>query len=155
MVLTVRTSVEKIRAVKIVLRRWLEDGYNKWVQLDASIVKVFALAETSSDWVEEWKCYRNKPFKTKSGSGHAFYLERDCSQKVLADACLWSNSTLRIYMVIGPAGVGKSEFTIWLAGQMKLPVYRLCLSNPRLTDDRLAQLLSQSAITYNLSLIHI
>ena len=60
-----------------------------------------------------------------------------------------------IYLVIGPAGVGKSEFTIWLAGQMKLPVYRLCLSNPRLTDDRLAQLLSQSAITYNSVLIQV
>ena len=57
--------------------------------------------------------------------------------------------------MIGPPGVGKSEFTIWLAGQMKLPVYRLCLSNPRLTDDRLAQLLSQSAITYNSVLIQV
>ena len=57
--------------------------------------------------------------------------------------------------MIGPPGVGKSEFTIWLAGQMQLPVYRLCLSNPRLTDDRLAQLLSQSAITYNSVLIQV
>ena len=155
MVLTVRTSVEKVRAVKNVLRRWLEDCYNKWVQPDASIVKVFALEETSSDWVQTWACYRNKPFKTKSGSGHAFYLERDCLKHVLADAFLWSNTALRIYLVIGPPGVGKSEFTIWLAGQMKLPVYRLCLSNPRLTDDRLAQLLSQSAITYNSVLIQV
>ena len=155
MVFTVKTSAQKAPGVKKVLQHWFEDCYNKWVQPDASIVKVFALQETSSDWVQTWECARNKSFKTKTGSGHAFYLERDCSQKVLADACLWSNSTLRIYMVIGPAGVGKSEFTIWLAGQMKLPVYRLCLSNPRLTDDRLAQLLSQSAITYNSVLIQV
>ena len=51
-----------------------------------------------------------------------------------------------MYLVIGPPGVGKSEFVIWLASQLALPVYRLCLSSPTLTDDRLAQLLSQSSI---------
>ena len=89
-------------------------------------------------------------------------------------------------MITGPPGVGKSEFTIWIAGplllcafdinieqmdvlffgggelksiqmkrwnygplrlmfsgQLGVPVYRLCLSSPRLTDDRLAQHLGQ------------
>ena len=103
----------------------------------------------------EWTCYRAKPYKTTSGSGQAFYLERDCLNTVIADAQLWSGTALRVYLVIGPPGVGKSECTIWLAGHMQLPVYRLCLSNPRLTDDRLAQLLSQSAITYNSVLIQV
>ena len=155
MVLTVRTSTKKVLAVKKVLQQWLEDCYNKWVQPDASVVKVFALEETSSDWVPTWACYRKKPFKSTSGSGQTFYLARNCLRNVLADAKLWSNTALRVYLVYGPPGVGKSEFTIWLAGQMQLPVYRLCLSNPRLTDDRLAQLLSQSAITYNSVLIQV
>ena len=68
---------------------------------------------------------------------------------------MWPGVALRVYLVTGPPGVGKSEFTIWLAGLMQLPVYRLCLSSPRLTDDRLAQLLSQSAITYNSVLLQV
>ena len=155
MVMTVKTSTSKVLADKEVLRQWLEDCYNKWVQPDASIVKVFALQETSADWVPTWTCERAKPYKTASGTGQSFYLERDCLNTVIADAQLWSSTALRVYLVIGPPGVGKSEFTIWLAGQMQLPVYRLCLSNPRLTDDRLAQLLSQSAITYNSVLIQV
>ena len=155
MVLTVKTSASKVLADKEVLRQWLENCYNKWVQPDAAIVNVFALQETSTDWVPEWKLERAKPYKTASGTGQAFYLERDCLNTVIADAQLWSGTALRVYLVIGPPGVGKSEFTIWLAGQMQLPVYRLCLSNPRLTDDRLAQLLSQSAITYNSVLMQV
>ena len=155
MVMTVKTSTSKVLADKEVLRQWLENCYNKWVQSDAAIVKVFALEETSTDWMPGWTCYRTKPYKTTSGLGQAFYLERDCLNTVIADAQLWSGTALRVYLVIGPPGVGKSEFTIWLAGQMQLPVYRLCLSNPRLTDDRLAQLLSQSAITYNSVLIQV
>ena len=125
------------------------------MQPDAAIVNVFALQETSTDWVPEWKLERAKPYKTASGTGQAFYLERDCLNTVIADAQLWSGTALRVDLVIGPPGVGKSEFTIWLAGQMQLPVYRLCLSNLRLTDDRLAQLLSQSAITYNSVLMQV
>ena len=102
-----------------------------------------------------WTCYRTKPYNTTSGLGQAFYLARDCLENVLADAKLWSNTALRVYLAFGPPGVGKSEFTIWLAGQMRLPVYRHCLSNPRLTDDRLAQWLSQFAITYNSVLIQV
>ena len=143
MVLTVKTSASKVLADKKVLRQWLDNCYNKLVQLDATIVKVFALQETSTDWVPEWTCERAKPYKTASGTGQSFYLERDCLNTIIADAHLWSSTELRVYLVIGPPGVGTSEFTIWLVGQMQLPVYRLCLANPRLTDDRVAQLLSQ------------
>ena len=76
-------------------------------------------------------------------------------ETVCADAKLWAASALRVYMITGAPGVGKSEFTIWLAAQLDLPVYRLCLTSPRLTDDRLAQLLSQSAVTHNSMLVQV
>ena len=155
MVLTVKTSASKVLADKAVLRQWLENCYNKWMQADAAIVKVFALQESSTDWVPAWAFERAKQYKTASGSGQAFYLQRDSLSTIISDAQLWASAELRVYLVTGPPGVGKSEFTIWLAGLMQLPVYRLCLSSPRLTDDRLAQLLSQSAITYNSVLLQV
>ena len=155
MVLTVKTSASKVLADKAVLRQWLENCYNKWVQPDAAIVKVFALQESSTDWVPAWAFERAKQYKTASGSGQSFYLQRDSLSAIISDAQLWASAELRVYLVTGPPGVGKSEFTIWLAGLMQLPVYRLCLSSPRLTDDRLAQLLSQSAITYNSVLLQV
>ena len=60
MVLTVKTSTKKVLAVKKVLQPKLEDCYNKWVQPDASVVKVFALEETSSDWVPREISFREQ-----------------------------------------------------------------------------------------------
>ena len=125
MVLTVKTSASKVLADKAVLRQWLENCYNKWMQADAAIVKVFALQESSTDWVPAWAFERAKQYKTASGSGQAFYLQRDSLSTIISDAQLWASAELRVYLVTGPPGVGKSEFTIWLAGLMQLPVYRL------------------------------
>ncbi len=61
----------------------------------------------------------------------------------------WVADALRVYMISGAPGTDKSVFTIWLASQLALPIFRLCLASPNLTDDRLAQLLSQSSITHN------
>ena len=118
-------------------------------------MKVFALQESSADWVPEWKFERVKMCKSITGKGQAFYLRRNCLQRVLADAKLWSGTALRVYMIVGPPGVGKSEFVIWLASQLALPIYRLCLSSHNLTDDRLAQLLSQSSIHDNAVVVQV
>ena len=61
MVLTANTSASKVLADKAVLRQWLENCYNKWMQADAAIVKVFALQESSTDWVPAWAFERAKP----------------------------------------------------------------------------------------------
>ena len=155
LVLRVSTSADRVLADKAVLRRWLESCYDKWVQPVDGVVKMFALQESSTDWVPTWAFERVKPCKSSLGTGQGFYLERESLKTILADAKLWSGSALRVYLVRGPPGVGKSEFTIWLAAQLKLPVYRLCLSSPRMTDDRLAQLLSQSAITHRDVLVQV
>ena len=155
MVFSMRTSSETAVRDKELLKRWFARCYSAYTQPLEGIVNVYALQESSTDWMPEWKFERVKPCKTSSGIGHCFFLQRSSLNKVLADAKLWSNSALRVYMVTGPPGVGKSEFTIWLAGQLRLPVYRLCLSNPRLTDDRLTQLLSQTAINHDSVLVQV
>jgi len=155
LVLSTRTSAETVLADKALLTRWFEQCYRTFTQPDEGIVNVYALQESSSDWMPEWKFERVKSCKSALGTGQHFFLERACLGKVLADARLWASSALRVYMITGPPGVGKSEFTIWLASQLRLPVYRLCLSNPRLTDDGLAQLLSQSAISHNVVLVQV
>ena len=146
--LSIRTSAETILEDRKLLESWLSSTYQSYIEPVEGYVSVYALHESSTDWMPEWKFERVKHCKKSSGTGHSFYLERKCLNKVLGDAMLWSTSTLRVYLVSGPPGVGKSEFTIWLAGQLGLPVYRLCLSSSRLTDDRLAQVLSPSAISF-------
>lgn len=155
LVLSVRTSKNMILADKKSLCRWLDNCYAAWVKPVDGLVNIHALQETSTDWVPNWAFERAKPIKTTSGTGHSFFLERCTLEKVCADAKLWAGSALRVYMITGPSGVGKSEFTIWLAAQLDLPIYRLCLTSPRLTDDRLAQLLSQSAISHNSVLVQV
>lgn len=155
LVLSVRTSPSQVLADKKLLIEWMEGSYNNFVKPVKDVVNIYALQESSSDWVPEWKFERVKPCKSASSTGQGFFLERESLGKVLADAKLWSTSALRVYMITGPPGVGKSEFTIWIAGQLGLPVYRLSLTSRQLTDERLAQLLSQSSVTFNSVLVQV
>ena len=158
LVLSVRSSSSRALQEKKLLARWMELSYEKFVKPEEDVVSVYALQESSSDWVPEWKFERVKPCKSSSSTGQSFFLKRggDCVlNEMLADAKLWSQSSLRVYMITGPPGVGKSEFTIWIAGQLSLPVYRLSLSSGRLTDDRLAQLLSASSVKFNSVLVQV
>eukprot|EP00438_Fugacium_kawagutii_P015813 Skav211372 [mRNA] locus=scaffold2406:31368:43844:+ [translate_table: standard] len=143
----VAADVEMTAAEASDVVRWMEHAYvhfMKPVQAE-DVVNVYSLQESSSDWVPvTWRCRQvsslGTPSKNASATGQGFYLERHALHKILADAKLWSQTALRVYMITGPPGVGKSEFTIWIAGrQLGVPVYRLCLSSPRLSDDRLAQ----------------
>lgn len=155
LVISARTSPSQVLEHKKLLIRWMEAAHNNFVKPAKDAVDVYALQESSADWVPEWKFERTRELKCETSQGESFFLERDGYMKVLADAKLWPRSALRVYMVTGPPGVGKSEFTIWLAGQLGLPLYRLSLTNSRLTDERLAQLLSQSSITFNAVLVQI
>lgn len=155
LVLSVLSNPERALSDKEMLVRWMEHAYIHFVKPVQDVVNVYSLQESSSDWVPEWKFERVKPCKNASATGQGFYLERNALHNILADAKLWSQTALRVYMITGPPGVGKSEFTIWIAGQLGVPVYRLCLSSPRLSDDRLAQLFSQTAISFNSILVQV
>ena len=80
------------------------------------------------------------------------FWRQDC-EEIRADADIWSKRSLRLYMVTGPPGVGKSEFTVWLAGRLGLPIYRLSLTTRLLTDARLSQLLSQNSMKHQRVLV--
>ena len=122
MVIWMRISAESVLRDKALLMQWLEECHQSYTEPLEDIVNVYALQESSTDWMPEWKFERGKSCKTSSGLGQGFFLERPSLNKVLADAKLWSGSALRVYMITGPAGVGKSEFTIWLAGELRLLV---------------------------------
>ena len=154
-VLTTRTSPNRALSDKTFLRKWLEESCRKWVRPVDGVVKIYALQQASSEWTPEWKLERIKPCKNAQGTGQSFYLQRASLQRLLIDARLWVNKTLRVYMVSGPPGVGKSEFIIWLASQLGLPLYRVSLSSSSLTDNLLTQLLSQSSISESPVLVQI
>lgn len=74
---------------------------------------------------------------------------------ILADACTWSGKELRIYLIVGPPGTGKTELTIWLAGYLRVPLYRLSLNDPRLSDQIFAQLVSPTSLRHDNAVIQI
>jgi len=87
--------------------------------------------------------------KSTEGMGLGFFLERSCSVELLSDACTWFGQALRCYLITGPPGTGKTELTIWLAGYLKLPLYRLSLNDSRLTDQPFAQLVSPTGMSHD------
>ena len=49
----------------------------------SSIVEVYGLQQSSSDWTPEWQLERTRLLKDGAGVGDRFYLERASSQQVL------------------------------------------------------------------------
>ena len=160
LVLTVPTSSSSVLEVKKLLSTWMETSYEKYTNPIQGVVKIFALQQSSPDWAPEWKLERVKPCKKVGGTGQTFYLHHpdarsDPRNIILMDAKLWSDRSLRVYMVSGPPGVGKSEFILWLASQLGLPIYRLSLSSRSLSNSLLAQLLSQMSISDSKVLVQV
>ena len=155
MVLWLRTSKEHVVEDKLLLQHWCEECVSESMAPPPDRVEVYGLQESSADWVPEWKLERTKSLKLSGSVGERFYLERSKVNELRADASLWSQRSLRLYMVTGPPGVGKTEFTVWLAGVLRFPIYRLNLTMGSLTDARLAQLLSQSSVRHETVVVQI
>ena len=136
-------------ADKRILLQWLNDCLTAYQAPANDVVEVIALDESSKDWVLEWKVRSVWPMKRTDGMGHAFFLKRSCSVDLLSDACNWFGQTVRCYLITGPPGTGKTELTIWLAGYLKLPLYRLSLNDSRLTDQLFAQLVSPTGMSHD------
>ena len=155
MVLWIKTTPEFVVQDKSLLRRWFDECVGEHLEPPPDRVEVYGLQESSSDWVPEWQLERTKSIKSAGRVGDSFYLERQVFNELIADARIWAKRTLRLYMVTGPPGVGKTEFTVWLAGCLRLPIYRLSLTMDSLTDARLAQLLAQNMMKHEIAVLQI
>ena len=142
-------------AAKKVLRDWLFSCVERFRKPPGEIVEVMALDQSSTDWIPEWhtRCVRSR--KQADGVGSSFFLERESSRFMLTDASLWCGGELRVYLIIGPPGTGKTELTIWLAGYLGVPLYRLSLNDGRLSDQTFAQLISPTSLRHDNAVIQI
>ena len=91
--------------------------------------------------------------KHTDGVGNRYYLNRKCISPLLADAAIWNGKELRVYLIIGPPGSGKTELTIWLAGFLRAPLYRSSLDDLRLSDSSFAQLVSPTYLRHDNAVI--
>ena len=132
-----------------ILSQWLHDCLTAYQAPADDVVEVIALDESSKDWVPEWKVRCVRPMKRTESMGLGFFLQRSCSVELLSDACNWFGKALRCYLITGAPGTGKTELTIWLAGYLKLPLYRLSLNDSRLTDQLFAQLVSPTGMSHD------
>ena len=140
---------------KQLISRWLQDCLKIHQRPPDDVVEVIALDQSSVDWVPEWKTRCVRPMKRSVGAGQSFFLERDSTLPLLADACTWFGKELRCYLITGPPGTGKTELTIWLAGYLRVPLYRLSLNDPRLSDQLFAQLVSPTGLRHDNAVLQI
>ena len=149
------STAQRIVDDKALLVRWCVECVQAAVTPPVDVVEVYGLQQASKEWTPDWQLERTRLLKNSQSVGERFYLERAASKDILIDASLWSTTSLRIYVVVGPPGVGKSEFIVWLAGQLRLPLYRLSLHSPKLTDDILAQVLSHNWLKHDAALVQL
>jgi len=153
--LTMSSTEETLLDDKVLLAQWCAECVRASLEPPANVVEVYGLQQASKDWTPEWQLERTRLLKDSGAVGDRFYLERSVAKEILIDATLWSTTGLRIYLILGPPGVGKSEFIVWLAGQLRLPVYRISLHSPKLTDDMLAQVFSHSWLKHDAAVVQL
>ena len=137
------------------LKRWMKYCMKLYNDPPDDVVEVIALDQSSVDWVPEWKTRCVRRMKRTDGAGQSFFLQRPSARPLLADACTWFGKELRCYLITGPPGTGKTELTVWLAGHFRVPLYRVSLNDPRLSDQLLAQLISPTALKHDNVVIQI
>ncbi len=140
---------------KRLLQAWLLDRVERHGQAPENVVEVLALDQSSTDWIPEWKTRCVRTMRRQQGVGHTFFLQRQSAEELVADANTWFNKVLRIYLIVGPPGTGKTELTLWLAGVLNVPLYRISLNDPRLADHLLGQLLSPRSLRHDNVVIQI
>ena len=150
-----RTSLTNMTADRQLLRLCCEQSLAKALEPPRDRVEIYTLHDSSADWVPEWHLQQTRLLKDTTHVGQDFYLRRDALNELTTDADLWIRRSLRIHLLTGPPGVGKTEFTVWLAGYLRVPIYRLSLINPSLTDARLIQLLSPNSMKHETVVVQI
>jgi len=153
--LSMNSTEETLIGDKALLAQWCAECVRASMESPANVVEVYGLQQASTDWTPEWQLERTRLLKDSRAVGDQFYLERIAAKDALTDATLWSWTSLRIYVALGPPGVGKSETIVWLAGKLRLPVYRISLHSPKLTDDMLAQVLSHSWLKHDAAVVQL
>jgi len=154
LVLCLKISNDRL-ADKKFLQEWLLSCVELYKKPPENVVEVIALDQSSADWIPEWQTRCVRFMKRSDGAGNGFFLKRDSIRPMLVDASTWSGKELRIYLVIGPPGTGKTELTIWLAGYLRVPLYRLSLNDARLSDQVFAQLVSPTNLRHDNAVIQI
>ena len=154
LVLRLAVSGDRL-ADKHFLRSWLLQCLQLYKEPQKDSVEVFALDQSSTDWVPEWKLRTVRAMRRSDGVGHGFFLQQRSVNSMLADACTWCGKELRSYMIVGPPGTGKTELTVWLAGYLRVPLYRISLNDPRLTDQVFAQMLSPTTLSHDNAIIQL
>ena len=149
------SRTHSLSADKKLMQRWLLSCVERYRRPSSDVVEVIALDQSSSDWIPEWRTRCVRSAKHFKGVGSNFFLPRDSMSQVMADASLWSSKALRIYLILGPPGTGKTELTIWLAGYLRVPLYRLSLNDTRLSDQVFAQLVSPTSLRHDNAVIQI
>ena len=142
-------------ADKVLMRSWLLKCVQRYKEPQSDCVEVYALDQSCADWVPEWKLRSVRRMRRSDGVGHGFFLQQRSVNSMVADACTWCGKDLRTYMIVGPPGSGKTELTVWLAGYLRVALYRISLNDPRLTDQVFAQMLSPTTLSHDNALIQL
>lgn len=158
--LSMDCTLDKLAEKQHVIRWLCQNAYNRYVQPEKGTVDVYFPFSRSSDWAPEWKHERSIKIAIRSDPnvdvsvGLKYHMQRSAFTEIINDAKLWSQDKLRVYIIYGPPGVGKSHFVIRLAQALTLPIYRARLTSLSLGDDSLQQLFSASAMLHEAAIVH-
>ena len=132
------------------IKRWLQWVYEKHMQVDKHIVKVYELVqEWGKEYVPSWRIAREENSVSQDSRGFMHYTTQEWSRKAKSQAELVVKYKLlnKITLFVhGAKGSGKTLFAEWLAGELEVPILHVNLHSAALTDDILRDALSRARL---------
>ena len=136
------------------VQSWLQICVDEYLKQPKEQVQIYRPVRRWKEEEPEWTLYRTRRAPSATTTGPMSYLPRESLREILVDVTQ-RHTSLRVYFIHGETGTGKSNFVVWLAGQLGMPVYNISLTSPMVQGDSSLGLFSETALKHWPCLVHI
>ena len=151
----IHISVRRRGLTEGAVQEWLQAIHREYQEPSESYVEIYTPTVPTLDWPPKWECQQVKKAVGINLPGEQHFVPRKQLPLIAKDAELWARQTVRTYAILGPPGSGKSTAAIMLATQLRLPIYKMPISNTAYTDSHLCHLLTATQMHHPVAVVQL